>query len=485
MRIKRVDASLDRQIITGMVVSTEFIKAIQPIYSPAYMVAPYAITVAKWCMDYFKEYGKAPGKDIQEIFYSEERNGGIDDNQMDLISQFLESLSEEHERSNALNVDFLLNETEKCFRTRELKQMALDVMGRLDSGDLDGAEDLAHGYRRLRVSTSLTKGYTAEELQQMEIREPAWVIEGIIPEGLTLLAGKAKVGKSLFLLDAAIGVALGSNIFGCVPTTPASVLYLALEEPNWRMKHRLNQILGDNPWPPNLHIHPNGGWQRIHQGGLDDLEEWMEKYPDTRLIVVDTLEKVKRVQKVPSHHYSEDYNNLAPLQTFATKHQIAVVVVHHTKKTSTKDLFDEITGTVGLTAAADTLAILASNGKGRILSFRGRDVGEEELFFSFDNCRYTLECEAVKEDSTKSLPRRLILKYLWEADGVVSREELVDGVTELGAGKGVDSYFPKMVADRQIRKVKHGYYARKGYMTQEEQDSARSKIFKHLNRIKA
>jgi RecA-family ATPase len=391
----------------------------------------------------------------------------MDEEQAELIETFLAGLSEEYEGLNdaeageIFNVPYLLDSALTLFEERNLQNCSEDIQAYLSRGKLDEAKTRIGSYQPLTLSIGPGKGFTAKELMDMETSEIKWVIEGVIPEGLTLFAGKPKVGKSFFLLDAGLAIATGSEAFGAVPTEPADVLYLALEDPITRIKDRLSKMLGKLSASERLHIYPMGEWPRAHEGGIDRLNRWMEDHPETRLVIIDTLERFKRPQKAPGYHYSQDYGNLAPIHEFANRHNIGVVVVHHTKKTSTKDPFDEITGTTGLTAVADTLAKLdrTSTGRdGRVFAFRGRDVGEEELPFQFDNFRYGLvEDEAELYQGSES--RQKIIRYLCRADEPVDRKKLIEVMEAWGVGKGIDTLLQKMRKAGDVLKVGYGKYA--------------------------
>jgi len=485
MKFTECDAQIDRLIIIGMAISADFIRMVQPIYKPEFLKAPFAITVAGWCIKYYTEYAKAPGFDLQRILESEERKG-INETQTALIRDFIKSLSVEFDsKKGQFDIQYVYDEAKKLFHQRGLELFAEKFQILIHRGQIDQAEDLLKGYRSPNLLTIHSKGSTAKELMEKDMKEIRWVIEGVIPEGLTLFAGKPKVGKSFFVLNVAIDLSTGSDAFGSIPTEPAAVLYLALEDPESRIQGRLLKMLKNQPAPDNLHIVTVDGWPRIHEGGMDGLETWMLDHPDTRLVIVDTLERFKRPGKTTGYFYSDDYQNLAPLQEFANKHHIGVLVVHHTKKTSTKDPFDEITGSVGLTAAADTLAKLdrpyTGRGEGRIFTFRGRDVGEGELSFRFEDCGYVLEGEAA-EQFQGSDSRRAIINYLEATDEPVPRKELVEVMEKQGVGKGIDTIISKMVKNGDIQKLGYGVYAHHQYNDGKREKAFCKNIHERLNR---
>ena len=213
MKIRRIDATVDRQIITGMVVSTRFLKAIEPIYKPELLMTPFAVTVAHWCQDYVKRYDKAPGKDIQNIFYAEQRKG-LDDTQAEQIEQFLTSLSDEYSHADKFNVDYLLDTAEHLFRQRSLKYLSEDIDAHLSQGQLEDAEDCLSSFKKLERPSSMG----VNPLDNMEAyqkafdsrEEPLFRLPGaygemlsphLIRSGFISFLGRAKVGKTWRLID--------------------------------------------------------------------------------------------------------------------------------------------------------------------------------------------------------------------------------------------------------------------------------------------
>lgn len=215
-RLRKIDASLDRQIIVGMVVSDRFLQSIQSIYRPELFTAPFAVTVASWCLEYGKRYNKAPKQHIQDIFASHQR-AGLDDAQSDLIEQFLKSLQDEYEHAEKFNVDYLLDQTEKLFRQRTIKHLAEDLEAHLSRGEVEDAEGRLVDFRKLArpASNSINPLRDVEALQKaFEAREePLFRLPGaygellnphLIRGGFVAFLGRAKVGKTWRLMDIAM-----------------------------------------------------------------------------------------------------------------------------------------------------------------------------------------------------------------------------------------------------------------------------------------
>lgn len=212
-------------------------------------------------------------------------------------------------------------------------------------------------------------------------------VKGLIVEGLTLLCGASKIGKSWLVLQMCAAVAAGAPFLGR-QTAPGAVLYLAYEDSERRLKDRLQR----------QHSAPGGNLQfdthiiPLDGGLLDALTGWVERNPSARLIVIDTLQKVRGQTPSRANAYAEDYKVMARLKTFADLHHVAVVVVHHLCKRETDDPFDKISGSTGLMGAADT-AIIITRKRGEddaTVSFTGRDVYGEDFQMRFEDCRWNI-----------------------------------------------------------------------------------------------
>jgi hypothetical protein len=216
---------------------------------------------------------------------------------------------------------------------------------------------------------------TAAQLQRTNLPPLSWAIPGVLPAGLTLLAGKPKSGKSWLAYAVAIAVAAGGRALGSVPVEAGDVLYLSLEDGSRRLQDRLNIILDGADAPERLHLAHD--WPR---DAIPAIEQWLSAHPHARLVVVDTLARI-RVDHAGDSAYMADYAALGPLQRLATAWGIALLVVHHVRKASAGDVFDTVSGTLGLTGAADTIAVLVRDllTPTASLHLRGRDVESTDL----------------------------------------------------------------------------------------------------------
>jgi hypothetical protein len=239
-------------------------------------------------------------------------------------------------------------------------------------------------------SATYRSGYTAAELMTLSLPEPRWIVPKILCEGVSLLIGAAKLGKSWLALDLALGVATGTPVLGVAGTQTGRVLLLDLEGNRRRMRQRLTALLGGRAAPCNLHIEFE--WPSLHGGGLDKLRGFLDGNPDTCLVIIDTLACVRAGNKSTRSVYDLDYSDLTGLHSLASvRDGLAFVVVHHTRKNrqeSAGDPVQEINGTMGLSASADALIYMtkgkASDRYDVKLSVKGRDVPESSLALKQD-----------------------------------------------------------------------------------------------------
>jgi hypothetical protein len=226
---------------------------------------------------------------------------------------------------------------------------------------------------------------SAAELLAKEFPEPKFAINGLLSEGVTIFAGKPKLGKSWCTLGIAVAVASGGRALGSIPVQQGDVLYLALEDGPRRLKDRLEKVLGNEPVPERLDCATE--WPRLNDGGIAELEAWVQSHPDARLIVVDTLKMVRPQERGRAKQlYDVDYEAIQPLAKFARDNGISVVVVHHTRKMESDDPLDLISGSFGLTGSADGILVLKKSRAGTetVLYSKGRDFDEQELALRWD-----------------------------------------------------------------------------------------------------
>jgi hypothetical protein len=302
--------------------------------------------------------------------------------------------------------------------------------------------------------------FTASELRIETFPEINYVIPGLIPEGLSILAGRPKIGESWLALDAAFAVASVGPCY-CMDDrepTHGDVLYCALEDNRRRLQRRTRKILTrcpELPWPERLAFATS--WRRLDEGGVDDLREWGESVLTPRLVILDTLAGVRPERRGVESVYDGDYRALAEIHAWSNKLGIAVVVLHHTRKMDAEDPLDLISGSLGLAGCADTSLILNRSSKGTTLYLRGRDIEEAEHALSFDSttCRWTILGNA--EEVHRSKSRGAILAVLEEAKELLSPPEIAVAATL--SKNNVDQMLHRMSQSGEVVKVSRGRYA--------------------------
>ena len=257
--------------------------------------------------------------------------------------------------------------------------------------------------------------YTAAELLATDFPEPRFAVPGIFAEGLNLLVGAPKLGKSWLALNTAIAVASGGRALGKVPVEQGGVLYLALEDGPRRLKKRLEMVLGTEPAPEGLHFETE--WKPLIEGGAEDLSTWLAAHPHCRLVVIDVIARLRSPVKNNSDQYLHDYQVAARVKQVADFHACAVIAVHHTRKAAADDFIETVSGTNRLAAAADTIiALRRSRGQAdAVLHITGRDVEEQELALKFDPHIGTWALLGDAEEWRMSETRRLIIEAIREA----------------------------------------------------------------------
>lgn len=227
-----------------------------------------------------------------------------------------------------------------------------------------------------RLIPTFEDGITLADLQRIHFPPLRWITARILPAGCTLLAGKPKAKKSWFALNLALAVArTGAVALGSLATETGRVLYMDLESTHRRLKKRVHDVLGEeSPWPDNVHIFRS--WP-AGQEGIEQLEDWMLHAPDTVLIVVDILENL-RVRKFLANQYEEDTKTMQALSQFSGRHNIALIAIHHTRKAKADHVFDEISGSTGLSGGADSMLVLCNEPQGSKLHIKGRDIEKDD-----------------------------------------------------------------------------------------------------------
>ena len=267
---------------------------------------------------------------------------------------------------------------------------------------------------------------TLNELFETSYSSRPPIIGGLLYPGTYLLAGAPKVGKSFLVAQLAFHISTGQPLWE-FPVQKSTVLYLALEDDYQRLQDRMFRMFGVES---TEHLHFATCAKQLGSGLEEQLELFLHEHPDTRLIIIDTLQKVREVGGA-SYSYASDYEIVGKLKTFADKHGICLLLVHHTRKQPASDKFEMISGTTGLLGCADG-AFLLQKERGTTmngtLDVVGRDQSEQKLHLVRDREHLFWNLDHLEAEICEPPPAPLLekLNALLTNKWVGSPTDLVD-----------------------------------------------------------
>lgn len=224
----------------------------------------------------------------------------------------------------------------------------------------------------------------AETLLYQPLDKPRFVVDGLIPTGLILFCGSQKIGKSWLMLKPCLCVSAGLPFW---EMETKAVLYLCLEDTFFRIQDRLFRLTDE----ADGRLHFAVASCKLSDGLIVQLEDYLKEYPDSRLIVIDTLQKIRAASK--DNAYASDYGDISKIKEFADRHSLAVIVVHHIRKQNDSDVFNKVSGTTGLTGSADATFVLEKETRASDtarLYCVGRDTPYQEFTLRFRECSWEL-----------------------------------------------------------------------------------------------
>ena len=262
---------------------------------------------------------------------------------------------------------------------QSLKNMCTDIIAQTEEEN-KGFDDFSYDFHRewiLANDTSYLKTVTMEELYETTFDISLPIIDGVLYPGTYLFAGPAKVGKSFFVAQLAYHVSTGIALWGNA-VRKGTVLYLALEDDYARLQRRFYRMFGTDS-TPNLHLATEA---RVISNGFDEqIKAFIRNHPDTKLIIIDVLQRVRDVGG-KDYSYASDYDIVAKLKAMTEGSGVALLIVHHTRKQQADDIFNMISGTNGLMGAADGAFIISKDkriGNSATIDVVGRDQPDQRF----------------------------------------------------------------------------------------------------------
>lgn len=298
----------------------------------------------------------------------------------------------------------------------------------------------------------LNKTMTGNELIAQKYAAEKWIIKGLIPHGLTVMAGPPKIGKSLLILEFILALSAGRKALGHYETDKIKCLYLALEDSPRRLKERIQMLVSSGHVVNELSSFAYE-WERVDDGGLLALQRRLEEDPNIKAVFIDTFAKMRRAPKGRENLYHQDYDAVGVLKKIADEFSIGIIVVHHTKKGASDDFLESVSGSMGITGAADTVMVLRRdrNDDEGVLHITGRDVGEQAIALAFDRGTWKYKGEANTVRATET--QNEILEMMKSENKPLRQREIAELTGRKNGG----------LTKTLVRMVKDGHIVRNGY----------------------
>lgn len=257
-----------------------------------------------------------------------------------------------------------------------------------------------------KIDPLYMKTVTMQELYQDIYSKKPPVIEGLLYQGTYLFVGSPKIGKSFFMAQFAYHVSTGTPLWD-YPVKKGTVLYLALEDDYRRLQERMYRMFGTDS-TENLYFSVSS--KPLGNGLTDQLSGFIREHPDTMLVIIDTLQKIREVDS-DSYSYAKDYEIINQLKQFSDSWGICLLLVHHTRKQKSSDNFDMISGTNGLLGCADGAFMLykeTRTSNKATLEISGRDQQDQKIHLIRDEEKLCWNFEKAETELWKEPPEPLL-----------------------------------------------------------------------------
>ena len=271
--------------------------------------------------------------------------------------------------------------------------------------NINSLEEMQRELRKM-LDPSYLKTMSMTELYDTVFQSRPPLIDGLLYPGTYLFVGAPKLGKSFLMAQLAYHISTGTQLWNYT-VRKGTVLYLALEDDYRRLQERLYRMFGTDG-AENLFFSVSAG--QLGNGLDEQLTRFMQEHPDTKLIIIDTLQKVREVGG-DNYSYANDYEIITRLKKFADSCGITLLLVHHTRKQKADDTFDMISGTNGLLGAADGAFLLQKEkrtGNTATLEVSGRDQQDQRLHLKRNESTLAWDLERTETELWKEPPEPLL-----------------------------------------------------------------------------
>ncbi|SCH96757.1 DNA primase (bacterial type) [uncultured Ruminococcus sp.] len=226
---------------------------------------------------------------------------------------------------------------------------------------------------------------SATDLYKADLPPVKFIVKDILPEGTGMVSAPSKTGKSWLVLDMGLSVSAGIPFMG-YQTNQCGVLYLALEDSLARLQDRMKKVLNGSPAPEQFYFAIKA--PTIDDGLLDLFDLHFKEHPETKLVIIDTLQKVRGQSLPRESSYAQDYREMGIIKNFMDARGVTVFFVHHNRKMiDESDPFNMISGTTAIMGAADTIMIMTKDKRAdqtATLHLTGRDIPQSSIVVKFD-----------------------------------------------------------------------------------------------------
>jgi hypothetical protein len=278
-------------------------------------------------------------------------------------------------------------------------------------------------------SDDKVKLVTLQEILNMSIPPINWIVPDLLPEGLAIIGGRPKKGKSYFSLNLAISVGSGKRAFNYFAVPKLEVLYISYED-NYQRIQRRARIMLQSEEPPLVYFNEELKFPKLDDIGMKVIEDYLSE-GKIKLVIIDTLARAQKYPFSNKNPYFDEYQFTSKLQVLGLKYHACILIVHHTSKPNPKniDVFDSYNGTTGISAAADTLLILDDKQGKTVLHVTGRDIPSNTYDIEFNEELASWHIKGKTSQIETTAERKQILEVFGEDySKVLSSSEVAESI---------------------------------------------------------
>lgn len=298
---------------------------------------------------------------------------------------------------------------------------------------------------------------TAKQLLETNLPEIKYLVEEILPSGLTIFAGRPKSGKSFLVLDLAITIASGGMFLQKYRSIENKVLYISNEDSYNRLQKRMKNIVLEKEIRnieslENFYLDTD--FPKLNEAGYIKLLKVVEQNK-IGLVIIDTFQKQISASREYDTIYGREYKITGRLQTFATENNIGLLTVHHTRKSEADNPTDAILGTTGISGSADTIWVLSNQNGKPILELQGKDIEPQSLQLEFKNSIWRYKQDFVNLNLTPE--RQEIYNLLIKEGRVMKTGEIAEKLNK--EKNNISTLLKRMVNEGVISNPSYGEYS--------------------------